>query len=106
MTQEKTDRQILSAHLRGHDWWYMMSDDHRYYRAGEMSLSGLRDKIRRLDCPWTLGELRAWALGMTSDLYGPEVDGFCPRLDRRGSARASQLIPRILADEINHWMEG
>ena len=106
MTEEKTARQQFADHLQSHDWWFGMSDDYRYWSAGRASYDGLKDKHRRLAPPWTLGELRAWALGLTLDKYGPEEDGRCQCLDGRGVSMArSELITPAEADEITRWME-
>ncbi len=40
----------LKAALQQHDWWYMMSDDPKYYNRGkkeEMQIYDLREACRR-----------------------------------------------------------
>jgi hypothetical protein len=110
MTEEetRTPRQRFADHLESHDWWYGMSDDHRYWSAGSASFAGLSETHRRLAPPWTLAELRSWALGMVSDLFGPEERGQCTRIDGTGRrySPASELISRDTADQISRWMEG
>ena len=38
----------LEEKLKGHDWWYMMSDDNRYYMSGSAQASSIRGDIKTL----------------------------------------------------------
>ena len=108
----KHTRINLRDHLRNHDWWYGMSDDHRYWRSGETSLASLRDKIKHLEPPWDLGTLKAWALGLLRERYNRPEDakgqssGWCYPLEGNGApVRSDALITSALASEISAWME-
>ena len=108
MTEEKTAREQFADHLQSHDWWFGMSDDYRYWSAGRASYDGLCEAHRRLAPPWTMAELRGWALGMVDDLFGPvESGGHRRRSDGTGRiyADAADLISRETADQITRWME-
>lgn len=35
----------LQKDLKAHDWWYMMSDDHRWYLSGTQSMKEIRELI-------------------------------------------------------------
>jgi len=37
-----TDLNEYEKQLRAHDWWHMMSDDHKVWQAGEDSLRKLQ----------------------------------------------------------------
>lgn len=53
--KEMSDQELLldrlNTALAHHDWWYMMSDDPKYYRAGgseASTIAGLRAKAKSL----------------------------------------------------------
>jgi hypothetical protein len=102
-----TTRKELKTHLEGHDWWYGMSDDHRYYRRGADSLAGLRQKIREIVPPWTLGELRSWSLRMVTSRYdAPQADGWAYPLQGNGApVKADQLIDDETDAQIQAWLD-
>jgi len=45
----ENDEDLLHCLLMGYDWWYHMSDDSRYWRAGEALDAKIRTVIARLD---------------------------------------------------------
>jgi len=43
------DLKELQDALESHDWWYMMSDDHRWYLSGTKSMNHIRDLVKRVN---------------------------------------------------------
>jgi len=39
----------LEELLKNHDWYYSMSDDHRYYEKGRKESEVIREKIEKLN---------------------------------------------------------
>jgi len=39
----------LEDALKSHDWWHMMSDDHRVWRAGESSMEKIKSLLDKVD---------------------------------------------------------
>lgn len=102
-----TTRKQLKAHLEGHDWWYMMSDDNRYYQSGNASLWELKKKIRDTSSPWPLGQLRSWSLRMVRSRYdAPQADGWAYPLQSNGApVMADQLIDDETDARIQAWLD-
>ncbi len=59
MTQtSNTTTDTLWTRLAQHDWFYMFSDDHRYWSAGFFSSQRLQDELDELRCPYPMEHLR------------------------------------------------
>ena len=48
----------LYLQLKGHDWYYGYSDDHRVWKKGQLVQNHLRELVKTLGCPYPLNELR------------------------------------------------
>jgi len=47
MNQKELEK-MLRDQLARHDWWYMMSDDNRYYTAGQTSWTKINETKEKL----------------------------------------------------------
>ena len=54
----------LYLQLKGHDWYYGYSDDHRMWKKGQLVQNHLRELVKTLGCPYPLNELRMAVQGM------------------------------------------
>ena len=101
------DRQQLAQMLRGHDWYYAMSDDSRYYHAGRQTRDEIHILITRLQCPFSLSDLRGWALEFTTERFDPPGDnGYCHSKQGNAYIHHSALISPEQCERISAWLEG
>jgi hypothetical protein len=71
----------LRSDITHHDWWYMYSDDHRYYTAGTQSLNELKDRLEGINCPFSLVELRMFVHKELSEVKSSEIDAWLTSVD-------------------------
>lgn len=46
--QHQIDMKILSEWLNNHDWYYQMSDDHRYWKGGEEAWKKIKQLAKKI----------------------------------------------------------
>ena len=102
-------RSEFARKIRGHDWFYGYSDDHRYWTAGRKQAQVLRAMHSELDCPFSLGSLQKWAHKMILEHFAEENPGEWYRQPRHPHYRIApstreDLITQKEFDEITNWM--
>ena len=107
-TNNETSRAEFGRRLKGHDWFYAYSDDHRYYTAGRRSETQLREIHKGFECPYSLATLRLWAHNMILENFIEESPGeWYPNPRRYKSiapSKREELITQAYHDEITQWM--
>jgi hypothetical protein len=73
--------------LRNHDWYYMYSDDHSVWKRGRARHSDLEKRVKSMNCPFTIGELRRAVQGLVFEDFAEEEPGQW----YRGSTRTLHL---------------
>lgn len=95
--------------LKSHDWYYHYSDDHRYWSAGEKEREEINTTYYRLECPFTLGELKMWSFDMVVGDYTEVEPGKWFKLpkeyDCTAPAKREDLITSERYDEIDCWLQ-
>ena len=99
----------LMQMLKGHDWYYAYSDDHRYWTAGRKSEADIRARLSKTDCPYTLKELRMAVQNMIVERFSEETPGEWYPNPRKYSSTApvsrSDLIHEADQVQILGWIE-
>ena len=95
--------------LRNHDWYYMYSDDHRVWDRGRVRHLELRKRVERLNCPWTLDELRRAVQEMIFEDFAEEEPGKWYRQPRKykniAPTQRDELMHRADQVQILAWIE-
>jgi len=109
MENTKTKTVTFRSQLISHDWYYHYSDDYRYWSRGENQRNEINTTYYRLECPFSLGEMKKWRFEMIVEDY-TEVDPGCwfklpKEYDNTASVSREELIERSRFDEIERWME-
>jgi hypothetical protein len=94
--------------LEYHDWYYMMSDDHNVWNRGIEAEEHLRSKIRSLDCPHTMAELRMAVQGMILEDFHEYEEGQywkVPKQNIIAPCRREDLLTRAEVDDIMTWIK-
>tara|TARA_B100000131_G_scaffold168442_1_gene162777 strand:+ start:4619 stop:4936 length:318 start_codon:yes stop_codon:yes gene_type:complete len=99
----------LLEELKGHDWYYYYSDDGRVYRRGQQRSKELTEKIKSLNCPYEMGQLRKAVYDMVLEEFAEESPGRWYRQPHTSScvapSRREDLIPLSLKNDIITWIE-
>ena len=94
--------------LRGHDWFFGYSDDHRVYTKGRHAQSMLQKMHNDFECPYSMVTLRLWAHNMILENFAEEAPGeWYPNPRRYKSIAPTKregLITQAYHDEITQWM--
>ena len=102
----------LLERLKGFDWYYGYSDDHRVWKRGRENMARLTEDLKSLGCPYDTGDLRRVAYEQVDDLYEKFEDGghYKPELKAKWSSIAptspDDMITRETYNEIIAWLEG
>ena len=101
----------LLERLRGFDWYYGYSDDHRVWKRGKKNMASLCADLKALNCPHDISDLRRVAHEQVDDLYQCYEDGgyYKPALKTKWSCVAStkpdDMVTRLKYNEILDWIE-
>jgi len=102
------NREEFGKALKGHDWYYAYSDDHRVWQRGKQRSSALRSQHAQLECPFDMHMLRKWAHSMIVDQFAEEEPGEWYRQPRKYKSVApctrANLITQKEYDEVTLWM--
>ena len=102
------ERAEFGSKLKGHDWYYGYSDDHRVWTRGNAAHKRLVAARTNLDCPFTMGELRNWAHNMILEQFAEEAPGEWYRQPRKykciAPTKREELMTQAQHDEITQWM--
>lgn len=105
-----TTRKEFEKNLRGHDWYYAYSDDHRYWTAGHQQVQVLHEQHKTLACPYDLSTLRRWVHNMIIDQFAEEAPGEWYRQPRKYKSIAptarGELMTQAEHDLISDWFHG
>jgi hypothetical protein len=99
----------LYDQLKGHDWYYGYSDDHRVWKRGQRRQDHLRKLLESLNCPYPMNELRMAVQNMVvGEFAEEEPDRWYrqPRLYKNvAPVRRSELL--LEADQVQMlaWIE-
>lgn len=107
-TDNTTTRADFAMKLKGHDWYYAYSDDHRFYSAGRISQNKLLTMHKELECPYSLKTLQIWAHKMILENFVEEKPGEWYPNPRKYQCIAPTpregLMTQAYHDEITQWM--
>ena len=99
----------LYDQLKGHDWYYGYSDDHRVWKRGQRMQNHLRKLLESLNCPYPMGDLRMAVQEMVVDLFVEEEPGRWYRKPHTyknvAPVKRSQLLLRADQVQILAWIE-
>ena len=99
---------LLQA-LRNHDWYFMYSDDHNAWKRGRVRQRVLRERVERLNCPWSLDELRRAVQEMVLEDFAEEEPGKWYRQPRKyrniAPTKREDLMHRADQVQILAWIE-
>lgn len=103
-----SERLEFARALNAHDWYYAYSDDHRYWTRGSTERRNLTAMHKQLDCPFGMGELKAWAFNMIVEQFEEDADGNWYRQPKKYTSVAptprSELIIEARWNEIQDWL--
>jgi hypothetical protein len=95
--------------IKGHDWSFEYSDDHRVWVRGCRSQDRLREIYKSLNCPFSYLELENFAANRVIDLFAEESPGEWYRQPRVykyiAPMKKEYLLEREKFDEITAWLE-
>jgi len=107
-TENTITRADFAMKLKGHDWYYAYSDDHRSYSSGRIAERTLLNLHKQLECPYSLVTLRIWAHKMILENFVEEQPGeWYPNPRKYQSTAPTKregLITQAYHDEITQWM--
>ena len=102
------NRAEFGLKLKGHDWSYGYSDDHRVWTRGRDASRVLRVTHEELGCPFDMGLLNKWAHNMILEKFEEMEPGKWWRVPRKYSCisetKREELITQAAHDEITQWM--
>jgi hypothetical protein len=99
----------LLTQLTNHDWFHEYSDDHRVWQRGHARQAELKAELDRLNCPFTMRDIRMSVQKMILDEFAEEKPGQWyrqPKLYKNVAPTGRPgLIERSNAEEIMIWLE-
>jgi len=107
MLQDRKTRPEFGTQVKNHDWYYMYSDDHRYYTSGARSARQIQNLMKEYECPFTWAQLQSWAHNMILERFAEEEPGCWYRQPRKykymAPAERKDLVTEAQHDEITQW---
>ena len=95
--------------LRNHDWYYMYSDDYQVVRKGRNNEMLVKDKVRSLNCPYTMTQLRQAVHKMVLEDFVEEEPGKWFRHPKKftniAPTRREELMSKKEHDQIMDWIK-
>jgi len=99
----------LYDQLKGHDWYYGYSDDHRVWKKGQRRHDHLRRLLGSLNCPYPMQHLRMAVEEMVVDMFVEETPGHWYRNPHTyknvAPVKRSELLLRADQVQILAWIE-
>lgn len=103
-------REDLFRMAQSHDWYYMHSDDSRYYNAGFASFNKMSDCIKSLKFPFSMSDLKSFINGWKESEFEMLEEG---KWWRKGSntrliapISSSNIITDNKFNDIKRWFQG
>ena len=108
MSTDKITRFDFARKIKGHDWFYHYSDDHRSWSRGKETFNKIREEHQHLECPFDMSMLQKWAHKMILENFVEESPGEWYPNPRKykciaGTPRTG-LITQSEYDEVTLWM--
>ncbi len=102
------NRAEFAKKLKGHDWYFGYSDDHRVWKRGHAASRKLRLIHEELNCPFDMGTLCKWAHNMILEQFAEEEPNQWYRQPRKYKCVApssrDELITQSEHDDITSWL--
>ena len=95
--------------LRNHDWYFAYSDDHAVWNRGRVRGLELKNRIKNLDCPYTMTQLRQAVHNMVLEDFVEEEPGKWFRHPRKythiAPTRREELLSKKEHEQIMDWIK-